>query len=129
MLSASKQTIHGCEGTFTNLILLLFCHVLQDLGSAVAVQLTQAHAGRVNEQPQQQHAASATIGVLKLTPEKGCSIVYELAQQLQGRYNFLLVAGDEQVVALFRDMPHVRVSVAGWLTCTVLAIWYDTHPH
>lgn len=33
------------------------------------------------------------LGVLKLTPEKGCSVVLALAQHLEGLFNFLVVAG------------------------------------
>lgn len=51
---------------------------------------------------------AATLGVLKLTPEKGCSIVLALAQHLQA-CRFLVVTGDPKVAALFAPLPNVEV--------------------
>ena len=49
------------------------------------------------------------LGVLKLTPEKGCSIIHALARRLEGRARFLVVSGDPAVPELFAGMPHVKV--------------------
>lgn len=49
------------------------------------------------------------IGCLKMTPEKGCSIVHALAQRLAHRYRFLLVSGDPHVTELFASLPNVKV--------------------
>eukprot|EP00200_Dunaliella_tertiolecta_P001313 CAMPEP_0202361102 /NCGR_PEP_ID=MMETSP1126-20121109/13790_1 /ASSEMBLY_ACC=CAM_ASM_000457 /TAXON_ID=3047 /ORGANISM="Dunaliella tertiolecta, Strain CCMP1320" /LENGTH=252 /DNA_ID=CAMNT_0048954969 /DNA_START=61 /DNA_END=816 /DNA_ORIENTATION=- len=49
------------------------------------------------------------LGVLKLTPEKGCSIVLALAQQLQGCFDFLIVAGDPKVAEVLSPQSNVTV--------------------
>lgn len=54
------------------------------------------------------------LGVLKLTPEKGCSVVLALAQVLLGRFDFLVVAGDPKVKQIFGEQPNVQVSYASW---------------
>jgi len=52
------------------------------------------------------------IGVLKVTPEKGASIVLALAQQLLGYFNFLVVAGDPKVREVFGTQPNVKVRLS-----------------
>ena len=53
-------------------------------------------------------AAKRTVGVMKLTPEKGCSIVLELARTMP-HLHFLAVAGDPRVAEMARGIPNLEV--------------------
>lgn len=58
----------------------------------------------ISQQQQQQ----LCIGVLKLSPEKGCSVVLEVARRMPHR-TFLTVAGDPQVAAVAAGLPNLQV--------------------
>eukprot|EP00798_Chlamydomonas_sp_ICE-L_P006091 gene6091-2686_t len=87
-----------------------------DLGQSIVQKLA---AGTEAERP--------VVGVLKLTPEKGCSIVLELANRMPhldficvagdpkelahriSHLDFIYVAGDPKVEALFKQSPNVKI--------------------
>jgi hypothetical protein len=60
----------------------------------IACQTATSYLSQTSTTPLDQPGQLPVIGVLKLTPEKGCSIVLALAQQLERQFQFLVVAGE-----------------------------------
>ncbi|KAF5834608.1 hypothetical protein DUNSADRAFT_8692 [Dunaliella salina] len=92
-------------------------------------------AGSCTEHRSAQPAPLPVLGVLKLTPEKGCSIVLALARHLRGCFNFLVVAGDPKVAEVLSPQPNVSViepqdDIGKVLSrvCLVLApsLWFES---
>ncbi len=69
----------------------------------------------------------ATVGCLKLTPEKGCSIVFELARRMP-HLRFLAVAGDPQV-SPYCSLSHPTRMSEGVLPRPILLPCAFHNPH
>ncbi|KAG2437925.1 hypothetical protein HXX76_005541 [Chlamydomonas incerta] len=103
---------------------------------------TAATAGATAEAAADAWAAAAQglvvdVAVLKLTPEKGCSVVAELARRLAGRVRFRVVAGDPAVarvleplaaagaLQLWEPQPSVTPVLQGCVAVLAPSLWLE----